>query len=761
MTTQALPLRIQTLKDELFAVKTRTCYERAVLLCRSYKETEGEPMPLRRAKAFNAILTEMSIYIRPGELLVGGRCSKPGWKSSYPEYSLTGPWSGEHWPAEVTAYFAGNTIADANDRLYSERAKLTQAEQCTSFITGAGTGFGHVIADYEKAIKTGLRAVIEECEREKARCGDRRERDYLDACILSCEAVIAWANRYADLAVELAGRETDAVRRRELLEIADACRRVPEHPARTLREALQAFVLVHYALHIEQMGWSISAGRFDQYMYPYYQADLAAGRLDRDGALELVLSVWLKLMENVDRGLRITIHQNLTLGGQDVDGNDAANEFSHICLDATARSRFNQPALSVRWHPRIDPGFWNHVMEVIATGVGMPALFNDDVIYPALRHNGVREEDIWNYGIVGCVEPAIPGKMQGVTAGGHLNIAKALELALTGGVSLTTGKVLGPSTGDAADFADFESFFAAYETQVKSLAAIAMDGANSTGNVHKQLGHCPFISSLLDGCIRRRRDMVEGGAVYSLSGVAVFGATNAVDGIMAVKKLVYEQGRYTMAQLLAALRADYHGYEDIRRQFLGQRWRFGNDIDEVDALANSVYKVHADFCALHPDARGGHFTCGIWPVDGHVGAGRHTGALPDGRHLGEPLVDGVGACQGCDRGGPTALLKSVSKLNSVEHWAAGNTCNIKFSRTSIQSPKGLQSMGQLAEVFLELGGQELQINVVDAQTLRDAQEHPHRYADLLVRVAGYSGYFTLLSKESQDEVISRTEQSAV
>jgi formate C-acetyltransferase len=317
---------------------------------------------------------------------------------------------------------------------------------------------------------------------------------------------------------------------------------------------------------------------------------------------------------------------------------------------------------------------------------------------------------------------------------------------------------IGPRTGNSANFKNFNDLWIAYEKQSRFLTGITLLTANIAGVVQKLLGHCPFQSCLLDDCIKRRRDMVEGGVKYSLSGTAVIGSTNVCDGLMALKKLVFEERRYSIAEVRDALASDFEGNEEMRQVLMNQKYRFGNDIEEVDEMANRVNAVHAEFCVSHPDMRGGHYTCGIWPVNDHVAAGQFTAALPDGRHKGAPLADGVGACHGADINGPTALLKSVARLNNVDHWQGGNTCNIKFSRGSIKSRNGLKCMEDLVETFMTLGGQELQINVVDAATLRAAQKSPDEYADLVVRVAGYSAYFVTLSREIQNEVISRTEQ---
>jgi formate C-acetyltransferase len=752
-----LPDRIIRLRDELFNTEGGDCFERAKLITASYKGSEGEPNVIRRARAFRDILRDTPIYIRDGELLVGARSARLGRRTTYPEYSVG---RDAEWPPGIREYWAGNTIGDLSRRLHPDYVKMADSELAACYVTGTDTGFGHMIVDYDKAISKGLRFVIEEALRESEKAAvenDAEGRNFCDAVICSCEGVIAWANRYASLAARMAAGTEDAGRRSELTEIAEVCMRVPEFPARNFREALQAFWFIHLALHIEQKGWSISAGRFDQYMYPYYEKDISSG-VTEEVLFELILSLWIKFMENVDSNVKMTAFQNLTLGGCDASGRDQSNALSKQCLDATLATGFNQPALSVRWHKGISEDFKDRIMRVIGAGLGMPALFNDDIIIKALIRNGVTRRDALDFGIVGCVEAAVSGKMQGLTAGGHVNIAKALEFALFDGRSLTSGRQIGLHTGDASEFNTFEELFAAYTRQSRWLSGINIASAQIAGDAQKILGHCPFCSSLLDDCLAKRRDMVDGGTRYSLSGVAVLGATNAADGLLALKKLVFEDRLYTMNEVLDALRSNYAGFENMRQTFLNHGCRFGNDIPEADETANRVYAVHAEFLSSHPDARGGHYTCGIWPVNGHVHSGYQTGASADGRFSGAPLVDGIGACQGADRSGPTALLKSVARLNNIEHWAAGNTCNIKFTKMSAGNRSGFAKIIILIDTFMRLGGQELQINVVDGATLRAAQQNPGDYADLVVRVAGYSAYFTTLGRDVQNEIISRMEQ---
>ena len=748
--------RIVNLRDELFAVESKSCFERAKIVTDSYKKSEGESMVIRRAKGFSDILTNMPIYIREDELLVGSRSSVLGWRTSYPEYSKNVDGS---WPEEVANYWSGKTIGDLSAKLTPKPVNLANAELAACYVTGTDTGFGHMIVDYGKAVHGGFRAIIEEASAElKSAVDDPEGRDFLSAVIISCEGIITWANRYAELAEQIAkDASTSKLRRDELLTIAEVCRRVPEHPARNFHEALQAFWFSHIAMHIEQKGWSMSPGRFDQYMFKFYDHDLSAG-ISQEFLFELLLSLWVKFMENVDTKVKGTTFQNLTLGGQDMNGNCMSNALSHLCLAATDVTGFTQPALSARWHDNIAPDFREHIMRVISTGVGMPALFNDDIIIKALTCNGVSFEDALDYGLVGCVETSASGKMQGLTAGGHVNIAKAVELALFDGLSLTSGKYIGKRTGDAAKFTCFEDLFSAYAVQVRWLSGINITAAQIAGSVQKQLGYCPFTSSLLADCVKNRRDLVDGGTKYSISGVAIMGATNAVDSLMILKKLVFEEKQFTMEEVLTALRADFKGYDNMRQAFKNCKYRFGNDIEEADEFANRVYAVHSDFIGALPDQRGGHYTCGIWPVECHVYSGYHTSAAPDGRCTGDPLVDGVGACHGADKNGPTALLKSVAKLNNIEHWPSGNTCNIKFSRETVLKSSGLGKMASLFDTFMKLGGQQLQINVLDSATLHDAMVNPDEYENLVVRVAGFSAYFTTLNRDVQLEIISRMEQ---
>lgn len=752
-----VPARIARLKADLFATPDSVCYERARIVTRVYRETEGEHPALRRARALYAVFDEMPIFLRPGELIVGQRAARLGARAVYPEFHLNGLTQDET-PPEVWDYWQGRTLGHQVKGAHPQRLRAAEREMAAGYSTGTASGFGHAIVDYQKALTVGFDGILAEAQARLAFCpaDDAEGRAFLEGVVLAIRGILRWAERYAQLAEERAAAEVDPARATELRRIAANCRRVPAQPPRDFWEALQSFWFVHLAMHIEQYGWSISAGRLDQYLWPTYRDSLASGALSEAQCWELLLNLWLKFMENVGTRLKATTFQNLTLGGADLNGDDQSNALSHLCLDATVALRFNQPALSVRWHPRIAPAFWRHVHETIAEGMGLPALFNDEVIVAALTAHGVPREDAVGYGIVGCVEACVPGKMQGVTAGGHINVAKALELALNEGRSLLTDEQIGAVTPAPETFTGFDDLWAAYVEQVEYLAGLDILATILAGEGQKRWGHCPLMSSLLDDCLAARRDLVWGGTRYNLPGIAIYGPSNVYDGLMAVKTCVCDEDRASWADLRRALQADYQGYEPLRQMLAHSAARFGNDAAAVDELANRVNAVHSEFCGQHVDSRNGRYTCGVWPVEGHVHAGVWTGATPDGRHAGAPLVDGVGACQGADRHGPTALLRSVAKLNNVRDWPAGNTFNIKFDPRSVREEGGVERMAALASTFMALGGQELQVNVVDVDTLRAAQEQPEAYSDLIVRVAGFSAYFTQLSRATQDEIISRT-----
>ncbi len=758
--------RIARLKDDLMQTSSELCFERAEILTAAYQKYESEHPVLRRAKALHDVFCQLPIFIREGELIAGQRASKLAGRSVYPEYNLS-HLDPQLIPAEIRQYWQGKTISDLTHARYPETLLKAEKELACGYVTGASSGYGHVIVDYEKVINKGLVSICDEARHHLQTLDDGAADDaadnleqkmFLESVCITLEGVMKWARRYAKLADHLADVAADGDRQKELRLIARHCRQVPAGPARTFHEALQSFWFIHIALHIEQFGWSISAGRLDQYLFPFYSSALETGDLSEPELFELLQNLWIKFMENTDTGAGHTVFQNLTLGGQDENGNDMSNRLSFLCLDVMKSLKVNQPALSVRWHPKIDPAFWTAVHQAIARGMGMPAIFNDNVIIAALEARGVSREHAYQYGIVGCVEPCIPGSQYGVTAGGHLNCAKALELALNNGQSMLTKQAIGVRTGSVSSFNTFEDLWQAYQKQVAYLLDLNLIETDINGQIQKAFGQCPLMSSLLNDCLAQKKEMNQGGARYNLSGLSVFGSSDTCDSFMSIRKWVFDHALLDLESLRQLLISDFEDHPSFRLLFANKTPRYGNDVPEADDMINRVNAVHADYLSGKYDFRGGQYTCGVWPVNGHVDSGTWTAALPDGRQSGQPLADGVGPCQGADRQGPTALLRSVSKLNNLRHWPAGNTCNIKFSAAYMKQSADIERLRDLVTTFMILGGQELQINVLDQKTLLDAMEFPEKHADLIVRVAGYSAYFTRLSRQVQQEIVSRTVQ---
>ncbi|MBT3273013.1 MAG: hypothetical protein HN368_07655, partial [Spirochaetales bacterium] len=550
-----IPGRIKKLRKELFSTADSTCFSRARFFTEVYKRTESETPGRRQAAALYETFTQMPIFIRPDELIVGQRSSRLGARILYPEYNLDGL---KNWSEEAYGYWKTRTLGHFTKSRHPQELVLAEAESAAGYQTGTDTGYGHMMADYPEVLRNGLAEIIRRADAGAAAAQDDAAADFYESVSLTCRGIISWAERYADLAD--AEAETASERRAaELREIARICRKVPAYPAETFHEALQSFWFIHIALHIEQHGWSISTGRFDQYMSPYFSAEPSS-----EDSRELLLSLWMKFMENIGSKIRATTFQNLTIGGQLEDGSDACNALTLACLDATADLGMNQPALSFRWHSNISQAVWEKVVETISKGSGMPALFNDAVIIPALIEKGTTSRDAFNYGIVGCVEAAVPGKQQGVTAGGHINLAKALELALNNGESTTTGKKIGVSTGDPAHFDTYDQLWSAYTKQIDHLCDLNIKATHISGDEQKKHVRYPLLSSLLDDCMEKGSDLVFGSVKYRLPGVGVFGSSNVYDGLAAIRKHVFTDQTVSMAELSCALRENYSGREGLR-----------------------------------------------------------------------------------------------------------------------------------------------------------------------------------------------------
>ena len=677
-------------------------------------------------------------------------------------------------------------------------------------------GVGHVTVKYWEVLETGFEGIMEKAQKELDGCsvGDgnyARKSHFLEAVILSCKAVIDYAGRYAKLAQEMAAQTSDPVRKQELFVIAENCSRVPAKGAQNFYEACQSFWFVQQLLQMESSGHSISPGRFDQYMYPYYKKDMEAGTITREFAQELMDCIWVKLNDlnkcrdaaSAEGFAGYSLFQNLIAGGQNKEGEDVTNDLSVMCIQASMHVHLPAPSLSVRVWNGSPHEFLIKAAELTRTGIGLPAYYNDEVIIPALQNRGLSLEDAREYNIIGCVEPQKAGKTEGWHDAAFFNMCRPLELVFSNGMD--KGEMVGIPTGDVTQMKTFDEFFDAYKKQMEYCISLLVNADNAIDVAHAERCPLPFLSCMIDDCLKEGKSVQEGGAVYNFTGPQGFGIANMADGLFAIRKLVYEDKKVSMKELKEALAWNYDKgldaqsagdmtemimkamqkagrnvdastAEGLLKTFMGmkpgeqktQRFKeihdmidevpkFGNDIPEVDYFAREVAYTYTKPLQKYNNPRGGKFQAGLYPVSANVPLGGQTGATPDGRYAHTPVADGVSPSAGKDVKGPTAAATSVSRL---DHFIVSNGTlfNQKFHPSALSGREGLEKFVALIRGYFDQKGMHMQFNVVDRQTLLDAQEHPEKYKHLVVRVAGYSALFTTLSRSLQDDIIRRTEQ---
>ena len=826
--------RIPKLVENLFAKMPQIESARAVLITESYKQTENEPMVIRRAKAFAHILENIPIVIRDLELIVGSTTIAPRSCQTYPEFSYD--WLEDEFDTvekrsadpfyiseqtkreirEANKYWKGKTSSELATS-YMEAETLLAMEH-NMFTPGNYfyNGVGHVTVKYGEVLAIGFGGIKAKAEEELAKCSIadanyQKKSRLLQAMIISCDAAIAYARRYAALALEEAEKCKDSVRKTELLKIAQNCANVPEKGATGFYEACQSFWFVQQLIQIESSGHSISPGRFDQYMYPYYRKDIDSGKITREQAQELVDCVWVKLNDlnkcrdaaSAEGFAGYSMFQNLIAGGQNADGVDVTNDLSFMCIQACHHVFLPQPSFSVRVWNGSPHEFLVKAAELTRTGIGLPAYYNDEVIIPALMSRGLTLEDAREYNIIGCVEPQKSGKTNGWHDAAFFNMCRPLELVFSNGVD--KGAQVGPQTGDVEKMNSFEEFFRAYKVQMDYAIKLMVNADNAIDLAHAERCPLPFLSSMVDDCMKSGKTMEEGGAVYNFTGPQGFGIANVADALYVVKKLVYDEKKISMKELKQALVMNYGkglAAEDVAAisaevakamkaggqqvgetevaailksvvevsesaqmkasgehilELIEEVPKFGNDIPEVDAFAREVAYTYTKPVEKYSNPRGGQFQAGLYPVSANVPLGAQTGATPDGRLAHTPVADGVSPSAGKDVNGPTAAANSVSRL---DHYIASNGTlfNQKFHPSALSGRQGLENFVGLIRSFFEQKGSHMQFNVVDRETLLDAQKHPEKYQHLVVRVAGYSALFTTLSKSLQDDIIRRTEQ---
>ena len=826
--------RIQKLIDNLYSGTPTIESHRAEIITESFKSTEGLPIHIRKSKAFRAIAEKLPVVINEDELIVGCNAVSPRGCQTFPEFS--NKWLEEEFDTVATRsadpFYISKETADKLTEVHKYWQGRTTSELATSYMAPEAlnaiehniftvgnyfyNGIGHVNVDYAKVLKIGFKGIYEYAKSERDKCsvsdGDYATRfSFLTAVMESCESAIIFAKRYSAKAREMAGNCTDIKRREELLTIAENCDRVPANGVQSFHEACQAFWFVQLLIQTESSGHSISPGRFDQYMYPYYIKDIESGKITREEAQELIDCVWVKLnsLNKVRDALSAegfagySMFQNLIVGGQDKSGLDATNDLSYMCISASMHVNLPQPSLSMRVWNGTPHSLMVKAAELTKTGIGLPAYYNDEIIIPALISRGLTLEDARDYCIIGCVEPQKGGKTDGWHDAAFFNMCRPLELVFSNGVD--KGSQVGPRTGEIRDFDTYEKFFDAYKKQMDYTIKLMVNADNAVDAAHMARCPLPFLSSMLDGCIENGKSAQEGGTIYNFTGPQGFGIANVADALYAIDELVYKTKTVSLEEYADALRNnfgmpycdsyaknltvevvkeialkgysitdsqiteifnqvrdnDIAGDKKARYQDLYEKIKalpkFGNDIDEVDLYGREAAYTYTKPVEKYTNPRGGRYQAGLYPVSANVPLGLQTGATPDGRLAGTPIADGVSPAAGCDVNGPTAAANSVAKL---DHGIASNGTlfNMKFHPSALKGASGIEGFISLIRAFFDQKGMHMQFNVVSRETLRDAQLHPENYKNLVVRVAGYSALFTTLSKSLQDDIINRTEQ---
>lgn len=831
--------RITRLIDHLFEKMPEIEPYRAELVTESYKMTEGLPIIKRRSAAFRHILENIPIIIRPEELIVGSNSIAPRGCQTFPEFSFE--WLEPEFDTiatreadpfyispdtverlkKVHPYWKGKTTSDLAAS-YMDPNVLNVFLNHGMFTVGNYfyNGVGHVNVDYAKVLNKGLEGIIEETKAAMEKLdiaqGDYvKKKNFHEAVIESCEAVIGYARRYSDLALKEAGECTDSTRKAELLKIAENCDHVPAKPARDFYEACQSFWFIQQLLQCESSGHSISPGRFDQYMYPFFKSDLDAGKITHEKAQEIMDCIWVKLNDlnkvrdaaSAEGFAGYGLFQNLIVGGQNEEGEDVTNDLSYMCLEATMHVALPQPSLSIRVWNCSPHDLLLKAASVIRMGFGVPACYNDEVIIPALMSRGIPIEEARNYCIIGCVEPQAVHTTDGWHDAAFFNMCRPLELVFSNGVD--KGELIGLQTGDVEKMTSFDEFYEAYKAQQTHFLKMMANADNAVDMAHAVRCPLPFESCLIDDCISRGMSVQEGGARHNFTGPQGFGIANVTDSLNVIRTLVFDEKKVTMGEMKQAL-IDNFGkglipkkaqeltvqivkqlaetgikasdeqiltiyktltsgetvdaskkarYDEILKM-IDALPKYGNDIYEVDRFAREVGETYTRPLTGFTNPRGGIFHAGLYPVSANVPLGYQTGATPDGRLAFTPIADGVGPASGRDVCGPTATANSVARLNHADA-SNGTLFNQKFHPSALAGIESLEKFVAYLRGFFDQKGMHVQYNVVSKETLLDAQAHPEKYKNLVVRVAGYSALFTTLSRSLQDDIINRTEQAGL
>ena len=782
--------RVARLRQQSLDARPAISTERAELMTEVYRQnTDLMSAPMRRALAFKHLMEHKTIYIGPGELIVGEKGCAPKATPTFPElccHSLqdldildsrekisfaVSPQARQVYQDEIIPFWQGKSMRDLIFREMTEEWKAAyEAGIFTEFMEQRAPG--HTVLD-DKIYRLGMLDFQQAVERSLHGLDYLNDpqayakQEELKAMHVCAGALIRFAERHAERAGELARQEADPQRKAELERMAQVCSHVPAHAPRDFWEALQYYWFVHLGVTTELNTWdAFNPGRLDQHLAPFYQKGLAAGTLSTQQAEELLQCFWIKFNNQpappkvgvtaAESGTYTDFAQ-INTGGVKEDGSDGVNEVTFLMLDVIEAMRLLQPSSSIQVSKKNPDRFVKRAARIIRTGFGQPSVFNTDLIVQELVRQGKSVADARNGGSSGCVEVGAFGK-ENYNLTGYFNMPKVLEITLNNGVDPRTGRRIGPETGDPAQFDSFEALFAAYEKQLRYFVDVKVRGNAVIERLYAAYMPTPFLSLLIDDCIAAGKDYHDGGARYNTSYIQGVGLGTLTDAMTVIKYHVFDQKTLAMTDLLRALREDFAGHERLRQMFLNKTPRYGNDDDYADGVMTALFNVYFDAIDGRPNTKGGTYRINLLPTTVHVYFGSVMGATPDGRRAGEPLSEGVSPVQGADRHGPTAVIKSVAKMDHAR--TGGTLLNQKFTPQLLKDDEGLDRLVQLVRTYFKLDGHHIQFNVVDAATLRAAQKNPEQYRDLIVRVAGYSDYFCDLGQALQDEIIARTEHQS-
>lgn len=791
--------RMKEFREEVLDEKPYIDAQRAILATLAYKENLNQPRVMVRAKMLEKVLDNMSIYIEDKSLLAGNQATKNRNAPIFPEYTMEFVMDEldqfekrdgdifyitektKEQLREIAPFWQNNNLRARGEALLPEEVRVFMETGVFGMEGKLNAGDAHLAVNYERILKDGLRGYEKRVKEYKATL-DLTNPDNVDkycfynAVLIVLKAVRNFANRYSVLAKDLAEKELNQKRKIELLEISRICSKVPYEPAETFQEAVQSVWFIQLILQIESNGHSLSYGRFDQYMYPYYDRDIKNGTIKESEALELLTCLWIKTLTiNKVRSQAHTLssagspmYQNVTIAGQTTDKKDAVNDLSFLVLKSVAQTRLTQPNLTVRYHKNINKHFLDECVGVMRLGFGMPALNNDEIIIPSFMDWQVKEEDAYNYSAIGCVETAVPGKWgYRCTGMSYINFPRMLLCTMNNGVDLTSNKRFTKGYGYFTEMESYEELLKAWDKTIREITRYSVIVENVIDKASERDVPDILCSALTDDCIARGKTIKEGGAVYDfISGLQV-GIANMADCLAAIKKLVYEEKKITRQELWNAILDDFSSPKNkkIQEMLIREAPKYGNDDDYVDQLIVEAYDSYIEEIEKYPNTRynrgpiGGIRYAGTSSISANVGQGMSTMATPDGRNAFEPLAEGCSPAHNSDKNGPTAVFKSVSKLRTNKI-TGGVLLNQKMTPQMLSTEENRQKLELLIKTFFNrLHGYHVQYNIVSKETLIDAQKHPENHKDLIVRVAGYSAFFNVLSKKTQDDIIGRTEQS--